>query len=42
LAYGPPDATATPSYLAPVKSRMAYLMVQAYPGCPGKKAEVPY
>jgi len=32
------DATATPSSLAPVKSRMVYLSVASYPGCPGKKA----
>jgi len=38
FAYGPADATATPSSLAPVKSRMVYLSGAAYPGCPGKKA----
>jgi len=27
-----------PSSLAPVKSRMVYDLVLAYPGCPGKKA----
>ena len=33
------DATATPSSLASVKSRMVYiLLIQAKPGCPGKKA----
>jgi len=37
IAYGPADATATPSSLAPVKSRMVYLLVPAYPGCPGKR-----
>ena len=36
FAYRPADATATPSSLAPAKSR-SFLM-PAYPGCPGKKA----
>jgi len=36
FAYDPADATATPSSLAPVKSRMVY-PVLAYPGCPGKR-----
>jgi len=30
FAYGPADVTATPSSLAPVKSRMVYLLVPAY------------
>jgi len=38
FAYGPADATATPTSLAPVKSRMVYLSWPAYPDCPGKKA----
>jgi len=39
IAYGPADATATPSFLAPVKSRMVCLSdVGSYPDCPGKKA----
>jgi len=38
FAYGPADATATPSSLAPVQSRMVYLSGVAYPGCSGKKA----
>jgi len=33
-AYGPADAAATPSSLAPVKSRMVYL---SGAGCPGRK-----
>ena len=37
FVYGPADATATPSSLAPVKSRMVYLSGAAYPGCPGKR-----
>ena len=37
ITYGPGDATATPLSLAPVKSRMIYLLVLAYPGCPGKR-----
>ena len=35
IAYGSADATATPSSLASVKSRMVYLSCA---GCPGKKA----
>jgi len=35
-AYGPADATASPSSLAPVKSRI-YFLVLAYGGCPGKR-----
>jgi len=38
FAYGPAHATATPSSLAPVKSRMVVFLVPAYPGCPGNKA----
>ena len=38
IAYGPADATATPSSLAPVKSRMVYISGAAYPGCPGKRS----
>ena len=39
FAYGPADSTATPSSLAPIKSRMVYLPgAGLYPGCPGKKA----
>jgi len=38
-AYGPADASAIPSSLGPVKSRMVNtFLVPAYPGCPGKKA----
>jgi len=37
FTYGPADATATPSSLAPVKSRMVYLSGAAYPSCPVKK-----
>jgi len=37
-AYGLVDATATPSSLASLESRMVYLAVMAYPGCPGKEA----
>ena len=39
FAYGPADVTATPSSLAPVKSRMVYgtFLVLAYPCCPGKR-----
>jgi len=37
FACGPADATATPSSLAPEKSRMVYLS-GASPGCRGKKA----
>jgi len=37
IAYGPADATVTPSSLAPLKSRMFYLLMPAYPGCPGKR-----
>jgi len=37
FAYGARDATATPSSLAPVKSRFTFLVL-AYPGCPGEKA----
>ena len=38
IAYGPADATATPSSLASninIKNGSAFL-VPAYPGCPGK------
>ena len=38
IAHGPADATATPSSLAPVKSRMVYLSGAGLPGCPGKEA----
>jgi len=38
FAYGPADATATPSFLAPVKCRSGLPLWPAYPGCPGKKA----
>jgi len=31
IAYGPPDAIATESYLAPVKSRMIYLFGAGLP-----------
>jgi len=31
IAYGPADATATPSYLAAVKSRMVYLSGASLP-----------
>ena len=37
FACGSADATATPSSLAPVKSRMVYLLMPAYPGCPGRR-----
>ena len=37
FAYGPADATATPSSLFPVKFRMLTFLVPAYPGCPGKR-----
>jgi len=37
FAYGPADVTATLSSLGTVKSRMVYLSVPAYPGCPGKR-----
>jgi len=40
VAYGPAVATANPSSLASLKSRMVYLLtflVPAYPGCPGKR-----
>jgi len=40
FAYGPADATATPSSLAPVKSRMVYLSGAGLPGCPGKKVRL--
>jgi len=36
--YRPAGATATPSSLAPVKSRWFTFLVPAYPGCPGRKA----
>jgi len=36
FAYGPADATATSSSLAPVKSRITFLVL-AYPGCPQKR-----
>jgi len=35
-AYGPADATDTPSSLASVKSRMVTFLVPVYPGCSGK------
>jgi len=35
FAYGPADAAATPSSLAP---SWFIFLVPAYPGCPGKKA----
>jgi len=38
FAYGPADATATPSSLAAVKFRMVYLLVLDYPGFPGKRS----
>jgi len=38
FAYGPADATATPSSLGSLKSKMFYRLVLAYPGCPGKEA----
>jgi len=38
FAYGPADATATASSLAPVKYRMVDLSGAGLPGCPGKKA----
>jgi len=34
----PPDATATPSSLAPDNPEWFTFLVPAYPGCPGKKA----
>ena len=37
FAYGPADATATPSFLAPVKSRMGYLSGAGLPRLSGKK-----
>ena len=37
FAYGPADATATQSSLAPVISRMVYLSGASYPGCPEKR-----
>jgi len=37
FAYGPADATATPSSLAPVNPERFTFLVPAYPGCPGKK-----
>ena len=38
LAYGPADATATPSSLASVKPRMFILLLPAYTGFPWRKA----
>jgi len=38
FAYGPADATATPSSLAPVKSRMVYLSGAGLPRLSWKKA----
>ena len=39
FAYGPADATATPSSLAAVKSKKKiFTLVPAYPGCPGKRS----
>jgi len=38
FAYGPADATATPSSLAPVKSRMVYLSDASLPRLSWKKA----
>jgi len=38
FAYGPADATATPSSLAPVKSEWFSFLMPAYPGCPGKRS----
>jgi len=37
-AYGPADATATPSSLAPAKSKMVYLSGAGLPRLSGKKA----
>jgi len=37
LRNGPADATATPSFLAPVKSRMVYLSGASLPRLPWKK-----
>jgi len=36
FAYGPADATATPSSVAAVKYKLFTFLVLAYPGCPGK------
>ena len=38
IVYGPADAIATLSSLAPVKSRMVYLSGASLPGCSGKMA----
>ena len=38
FAYGPADHTATPSSLAPIKSRFQTFLVTFYPCCPGKEA----
>jgi len=38
FAYGSADATATPSYLAPIKSRMVYLSGAGLPRLSWKKA----
>jgi len=38
FAYGPADATATPSSLAPVNPEWFTFLVPAYPGCRGEKA----
>ena len=38
FAYGPADATATPSSIAPENLEWFTFLVPAYPGCPGIKA----
>jgi len=38
FAYGPTDATATPSSVSAVNSDWFTFQVPAYPGCPGKHA----
>jgi len=39
FAYGPADATATPSSLASLKSRIGFaFLVPDNPGCPGEEA----
>jgi len=39
FAYGPADATATPSsHLIRIQNGLTFLQ-QAYPGCPGKEAD---
>jgi len=44
FAYGPADATATPSSLATcfikIQIGLTFLQVPAYPGCPGKEAAI--